>query len=121
MTASKRAHCGVPGCCRTTAQLDFDGAPFKEWICSKHWPAVNSTLRRIYNRAKRSMRQAWRAGQILAPDDEPADGLVAWTSPSGTVRVYTPDDFNAMTAAAARASRIWRICKRDAIEKAMGI
>ena len=48
MTKSfSRVRCLVPHCNRTT------GEDFAEWICTDHWRATPTRLRKLWHRAKR--------------------------------------------------------------------
>lgn len=44
--------CVVPFCKRTTSRTDFE-----EWICGKHWPAIDRERRRVYGRYLRRWRR----------------------------------------------------------------
>lgn len=53
--AGVRVRCEVPGCARTIARsrLDHPEAASIEWLCHKHWPLVETRLRRLHSRIRR--------------------------------------------------------------------
>lgn len=56
---SDRVPCVVPFCGRTHKPA----SPGFEWICSRHWPLVDRSLKHLRRRAKRARR--WRLAALL--------------------------------------------------------
>lgn len=96
--------CEVPGCRRSRGQ--HKGEPpireDEEWICGEHWKAVPSFLRRRKSRLARRYRRAF--------GDTPF-----WQFPAGSPDRLASFKLDKML----RMS--WAICKRAAIERAVGI
>lgn len=117
---SRRVCCCVPFCQRTRGDRKNDPLPENldglEWICAEHWKAVSGQLRAIYRRAHKAEAiaqaidaEACRAVQSAFPnvptDVEQRRWVTVWRAVDAT----------------SRARRVWRICKRRAIEAAAGI
>lgn len=93
---SIRLRCCVPFCSRTRGARKGDDYPIEEgmeWICSEHWRAVPKKLRQVQSRSYN-----WSRGQPYRRRGAP------------TYRKNRQ-----------AAGRIWRRCKRAAIERAMGL
>lgn len=99
-----RLCCCVPGCRRTRGQRK--GEPpitaGMEWICGDHWKLVPTFLRQRKSRLGRRYRRAF--------GDTPY-----WQYPAGS-----PDRLAAVKLD-RMCGRAWEICKRAAIERALGI
>jgi hypothetical protein len=95
-----RISCCVPYCRRTTS------AEFREWVCGKHWPLVSrqtkATLRTAKARARRILRSKPQYREY-------------WKLPPGS-----PARLSAVSMW-ARLDQAWANCKREAIERAVGI
>lgn len=99
-----RLRCVVPGCGRTRGQRKGE-PPIREdeeWICGAHWQALPAFLRRRKRRLVRRYRRAF-------------GDTAYWQFPAGS----------ANRLAAVRLDRllrqVWAICKRGAIERAVGL
>ena len=91
-----RLRCIVAHCQHTRGPRKGDDPPIEqgmEWICAQHWRAVPKRLRQVHNRAWN-----WNAGLPYRRQGSP---------------------LNRKNRKAA--GRIWRRCKRAAIEAAAGI
>lgn len=91
-----RLTCCVPFCRRTRKP-----GP-SEWICSVHWPMVSTTTRRRKAKVYRMYRREFGR--------EPY-----WTFPAGSrerIRAVRLDRL---------CGKIWDRCKREAIERAVGL
>ncbi|GAA3849434.1 hypothetical protein AFIC_001017 [[Pseudomonas] carboxydohydrogena] len=101
MTAPGRIACCVPFCRRTCRN---DGG-FAEWICGKHWAAVSKTTKRRRRLADRAKARAFRRSDQQYLEQ---GGL-------------TESQLNRALAAGELSRALWRRCKREATERAMGI
>lgn len=91
-----RIRCLVPGCQHTRGPRKGDDYPIEEgmeWICGQHWMTLPKKLRQIQSRAYN-----WNLGQPYRRKGAP---------------------INRKGRLASR--RIWARCRREAIERAMGI
>ncbi len=99
-----RLACIVPGCKHTRGQRKGE-TPIEEgeeWVCGDHWRAVPSYLRRRKARFARLYRKRF--------GDDPF-----WQFPAGS-----PKRIEAVRIKNLRA-RSWEQCKREAIERGLGI
>lgn len=96
-----RITCCVPYCRRTCR----NDANFSEWICGKHWSLVSKTTKRRRRLADRAKARAFRRSDQHYLEQ---GGL-------------TESQINRALAAAEVSRALWRRCKREAIEKAVGI
>lgn len=94
---SERLNCCIPFCRRTTRNDEG----YSEWVCGKHWQAVPKTMRRIYIRARRVVDRRYRWDY--------------WAEPAGSEARIGGH------RAVQRTLRLWRRCKRAAIERAGGL
>lgn len=101
---TRRTCCAVPGCKRTRGQRKGE-PPIQletEWICGDHWPLVPAFLRKRRARLARRYRRAF--------GDNPF-----WSYGAGTPNRIAAVKLDRMLRAA------WVICKRAAIERAIGL
>lgn len=96
-----RVRCCVPFCRRTTKGEE---TPF-EWVCSDHWRAVPRKMKAFKRRAKAKWKRAAERRDALTGIDDPR---------------YEPV-MAELFMARARSRWIWARCKREAIERGMGI
>lgn len=99
-----RTSCAVPGCRRTTKQ-DSNEWP-AEWVCGKHWPLVSRRLKKKYSTVRRIARKRIAKNPMIS---------TYWKMKPGS-----PERIRAVRMYAA-LSKVWKLCKEDAIEKALGI
>lgn len=117
---SGRIPCIVPFC-RRTAPADRYPAGW-EIIWAEHWRAVPKALKAVYRRAKAAER-------ALAVEDEAArhrfvacpEAQVFRTDGMHPLEKARWRAVNRLVAAGGRSARLWRICKRHAIETAGGV
>jgi hypothetical protein len=93
---SIRIRCCVPHCAHTLGQRKGDAEPLTpstQWICRNHWMAIPKRMRMVHSRAWNWQHDKpyRRKGSPLMRDNDE----VSW--------------------------RIWRRCKRAAIERAAGL
>lgn len=93
-----RCSCLVPGCNHTKR---FE-RPDIEWVCADHWRLVPPWLRRRKSRLFARYRRLF--------GDEPF-----WKFPPGSERRLAAVRMNRLLEA------VWRICRRAAIERSMGL
>ncbi|BEV44742.1 hypothetical protein [Afipia carboxidovorans] len=96
-----RIACCVPFCRRTCR----NDSGFAEWICGKHWALVSKTTKRRRRLADRARERANRRFEQQYRDQ---DGC-------------TESQLNRALAATDLSAALWRRCKREAIERAMGL
>ncbi|WP_226576432.1 hypothetical protein [Acuticoccus sediminis] len=97
-----RTPCAVPFCRRSRGIRKGETRPAEEWICGDHWTLVSKHLRRRFAKFSRLYRR--RFGDVAF-----------WTFPAGSPKRIE----------AVKITRLWREswerCKRQAVERAMGI
>lgn len=100
----QRVSCIVPGCSRTRGQRKGE-PPIRlgeEWICGEHWRLVPTFLRRRKSRLAQRYRRRF--------GDAPF-----WRYPAGSPNRIEAAKLDRMLRTA------WAICKRAAIERAVGL
>lgn len=114
-----RAACVVPFCRRTRRRKENDGP---DWICGIHWPAVPRDFKRALSRARRRANAAWER-RTTVPAGQPWPPGNQWSGYRlGDVwLLWARDDFEEWCAAAQAFDRLWRRCRRAALEAAAGI
>lgn len=99
MTAA-RLSCCVPFCRRTT------GRKHSEWICGKHWQCVPLATRAAFSAERRKARKAITRNPLVCE---------YWKMPPGSPeRLEAVAMWRALDAA-------WEVCRRAAIERAVGV
>jgi hypothetical protein len=101
---SDRISCCVPYCRRTVAKGRID--PHHEWLCRNHWRLVP----RVVKAKKRLADRIW---------DRANDRFLASYTAQGCT--FTIPQYQRAIAAQALARDLWARCKREAIERAVGI
>ena len=101
MTAPGRIACCVPFCRRTCR----DDGSFSEWICGKHWAGVRKVTKRRRRIADRAAARA----------DERFKAL--YSAQGG----FTYQQHGRAMAARRLSAALWRRCKAEAVERAMGV
>ena len=98
-----RISCCVPFCKRTRGDWKHDKlVEGSEWICQDHWPLVPKHYRRRDGKSMRRYTKKFGRTQF-------------WEYPAGS-----PQRIEAVRLARL-CDKSWRICKRIAIERAVGI
>ena len=99
-----RISCCVPYCRRTVAKDRID--PHNEWLCQKHWRLVPRAVKakkrladRIWNRANNRFLANYTAQECS----------------------FTEPQYQRALSALNLARSLWARCKREAIERAVGI
>lgn len=93
-----RLSCCVPFCKRTRHNREG----FTDWICSVHWPAVSKTLKKRRSKLDRRYR------------------LLFGSNPFWAYKGGSPERIEAVKLARI-CGKAWDACKRQAIERAVGI
>lgn len=105
--SEQRLKCCVPFCNRTRG--DRKGDPvnrYSEWICGDHWKLVDRRTKLFRRRCDTALEKARRE-------------VAAYRSRHGDeIHIDLALKIN---HAGRRAARAWDRCKREAIEKGMGI
>lgn len=105
--AGERLQCCVPFCGRSRGDRKGDPVDrYDEWICGDHWKLVSRRTKLFRRRCDAALEKARREAAV-------------YRSRQGYVTHI--DLVLKINHAGRRAARAWDRCKREAIEKGMGI
>lgn len=114
-----RIPCSVPFCGRTASRERFPDA--SEIICGKHWRMADKKVRRFKTKADRAYERADARCKAIEAEGYEFAKAQGQACVSNEIMARFNAAFDERIKARARCARAWARCKRQIIERAMGV